>query len=205
MSKRYDPSLSDQPEGDLPRFEKQALRASIRDRRRAYAASLDTDTRGALEAALADALASLFTTARVVAAYAPMIEEISPLGAMDRASAAGCTLAYPYFVDRDSRMTFRTGEPVEPGPWGILQPAPDAGIVSPDLILMPLIAVDDAGNRIGMGKGHYDRALPGLRAAGARLIGCGWSFQLIEQRLVPDAWDVPLDGFASPDGLELFE
>jgi 5-formyltetrahydrofolate cyclo-ligase len=69
---------------------------------------------------------------------------------------------------------------------------------------MPLVAIDAAGNRIGMGKGHYDRALPGLRAAGARLIGCGWSFQRIDEPLTPDPWDVPLDGFASPDGLEVF-
>ncbi len=204
MIKRSEPSFPDQPQADASRFTKQALRAAMRDRRRAYAASLESPTRAALEEALAEALAPLFATARIVAGYAPMIEEISPLGAMARAASAQCQLAYPFFVDRDSRMTFRAGVPAEPGPWGILQPGPDAEILAPDLILMPLIAVDDAGNRIGMGKGHYDRALPGLRGAGARLVGCGWGFQLIEERLAPDAWDVPLDGFASPDGLELF-
>jgi 5-formyltetrahydrofolate cyclo-ligase len=69
---------------------------------------------------------------------------------------------------------------------------------------MPLVAVDGGGNRIGMGKGHYDRAIPGLREAGARLIGCGWSFQRVEQPLDADPWDIPLDAFASPDGLEMF-
>ncbi len=133
-----------------------------------------------------------------------MKDEISPLLAMGRAACAHLTLTFPHFVDRDSRMTFRAGTPDEPGPWGILQPAADAAILSPDLILMPLVAVDGAGNRIGMGKGHYDQALPGLRAAGARLIGCGWDFQRIDERLAPDPWDVALDGFASPDGLEMF-
>ena len=47
-------------------------------------------------------------------------------------------------------------------------------------------------------------ALAGLRDAGARLIGVGWEFQMIEQAIVPDAWDVPLDGFASPAGLVEF-
>jgi 5-formyltetrahydrofolate cyclo-ligase len=176
----------------------------MRQQRRDYAASLDRDTRGALEEALADALEPLFATAGIVAAYAPMKDEISPLAAMTRASCVHLTLAYPFFVDRDSRMTFRTGTPVDPGPWGILQPAPDSAIVSPDLILMPLVAVDRRGNRVGMGKGHYDRALPGLREAGARLVGCGWDFQLLDQDLAPDPWDVPLDGFASPDGLRMF-
>jgi 5-formyltetrahydrofolate cyclo-ligase len=187
-----------------PSPDKSALRAAMRQQRRDYAASLLPDTRGALEAALADALEPLFATAGIVAAYAPMKDEISPLAAMDRASCVHVTLAYPFFVDRDSRMTFRTGVPVDPGPWGILQPAPDAAIVTPDLILMPLVAIDRHGNRVGMGKGHYDRALPGLRDAGARLIGCGWGFQMVEHDLAPDPWDIPLDGFASPDGLRMF-
>ena len=183
---------------------KSDLRSAMRQQRRDYAASLDCDTRAALEDGLADALAPLFATAGVVAAYSPMKDEISPLPAMARAAWAHLRLTFPFFVDRDSRMTFRTGAPVDPGPWGILQPAAEAEMLSPDLILMPLVAIDAAGNRIGMGKGHYDRALPGLRAAGARLIGCGWSFQRIEDVITPDPWDVPLDGFASPDGLEMF-
>ena len=183
---------------------KSELRAAMRVARRDYAASLDRDTRAALEERLADALAPLFATSGIVAAYAPMTDEISPLAAMDRASCAQLRLAFPFFVDRDSRMTFRAGAPVDPGPWGILQPAAGSDILVPDLILMPLVAIDAAGNRVGMGKGHYDRALPGLREAGARLVGCGWSFQRIDERLAPDPWDIPLDGFASPDGLEMF-
>jgi len=176
----------------------------MRERRRDYTASLAADTRAAFEEALGAALSPLFATAGTLAAYYPMKDEISALPAIARARADGLTIAFPTFVDRDSRMTFRAGEPVEPGPWGILQPGADADIVIPDLILMPLVAIDGAGNRIGMGKGHYDRALPGLREAGARLIGVGWEFQRLEQRLDPDPWDIPLDGFASPAGLEMF-
>jgi 5-formyltetrahydrofolate cyclo-ligase len=196
--------MSSPSAGENKRPEKSAIRAAMRQRRRDYAASLDGDTRAALEESLADALAPLFATSGIVAAYAPMKDEISLAPAMARASCAHLRLAYPFFVDRDSRMTFRAGVPVDPGPWGILQPAADAEILTPDLILMPLVAVDGAGTRIGMGKGHYDRALPGLREAGARLIGCGWSFQRIDEPIAPDPWDIPLDGFASPDGLEMF-
>jgi len=187
-----------------PSSDKPGLRDALRRRRRDYAASLDPDTRKRLEARLAEVLDPLLFACTAVAAYFPMKDEVSCLPALDRARAMGKTVALPYFAGRDSRMTFRAGEPVHPGPWGILQPAGDAPPVSPDLLLIPLIAADRAGNRIGMGKGHYDRALPGLRGAGARLIGVGWPFQLLAEPLAPDPWDVPLDGFASPDGFQEF-
>lgn len=183
---------------------KSDLRAAMRGARRDYAASLATDTRGALEEALAEQLTPLLFAATAVAAYFPMKEEISALPALQRAVAMGKQAALPAFADRDSRMTFRAGDPVDPGPWGILQPGADAPTISPDLLLIPLLAIDQEGNRIGMGKGHYDRALPGLREAGARLIGVGWEFQLLSEALEPDPWDVPLDGFASPAGLVEF-
>ena len=176
----------------------------MRATRRAYADALDPATRDALEAALADALAPLFAAAASVAAYAPMKDEISPLPAVARVKAAPLTLAFPYFVDRDAPMTFRAGPPVAPGPWGISQPESEAPLMSPELVLIPLVAVDTRGNRIGMGKGHYDRTLPGLRDAGARLIGIGWEFQRLDEAFYPDRWDIPLDGFASPAGLEMF-
>lgn len=181
--------------------DKSELRAAMRTRRRDYAASLRPDTRKALEDALAEALDPLLFAATAVAAYFPMKDEVSVLPALQRARAMGKAAALAFFADRDSRMTFRTGDPVDPGPWGILQPPAEAPAISPDLLLIPLIAIDRSGNRIGMGKGHYDRALPGLREAGARLIGVGWPFQLLDEPLAPDPWDVPLDGFASPDGV----
>jgi 5-formyltetrahydrofolate cyclo-ligase len=180
---------------------KDELRAELRARRRDYAASLAPATRKALERALAQALEPLLFAASTVAAYFPMKDEVSALPALERATGMGKTAALPFFADRDSRMTFRAGGAVDPGPWGILQPPPHAPVVSPDLLLIPLIALDRSGNRIGMGKGHYDRALPGLREAGAKLVGVGWPFQLVDEPLQPDPWDVPLDGFASPDGL----
>ena len=180
--------------------DKASLRDAMRAERRAFAASLDPSTRKTLETQLADALDPMLFAATAVAAYFPMNDEISALPALERARAIGKTVALPFFADRDSRMTFRSGEPLDPGPWGILQPAGDAPIVSPDLLLIPLLAVDRSGNRIGMGKGHYDRALPGLRSAGARLVGVGWDFQLLADSIEPDPWDVPLDGFASPRG-----
>lgn len=184
--------------------DKNERRRLMRERRRDYAVSLAPQTRAALEQQIADALEPLLFKASSVAAYFPMKDEASALPAFERARAMGKVTALPAFTDRDSRMTFRVGEPTDPGPWGILQPDSAAPTVSPDLLLVPLIAIDQRGNRIGMGKGHYDRALAGLRAAGATLVGIGWDFQMVDEPFTPDPWDVPLDGFASPSGYQEF-
>jgi 5-formyltetrahydrofolate cyclo-ligase len=130
-----------------------------------------------------------------------MREEISPLHALEQAQASGRTVAYPGFTGRDHHMIFRAGPALEPSPWSFMQPAAHAPAVSPDLLLVPLVAIDRRGHRIGQGKGYYDRVLPELRSAGARIVGLGWPLQLVDQDIPHDPWDVPLDAFASPDGL----
>lgn len=184
-------------------LDKVALRQELRAHRKAYAASLAADTRAALEEAIAAALEPYLFAARIVAAYQPMREEPSPLPALARAAALGKKTALPAFAARDSRMTFRGGPATDPGPWGLLQPPLAQPPVVPDLLLLPLVGCDPAGNRIGMGQGHYDRALAGLRE-GTRLVGVGWDFQLIDLPFTPDPWDQPLDAFLSPAGLTEF-
>ena len=186
-------------------FDKTLIRDRVRGERRDFARSLTPEARGALEAGLADALSPLWLGARIVAGYFPMKDEIDPAEALAAARSAGCATALPAFVERDGRMSFHGGEADEIGPWGVRQPSPGTPPLHPDLVLVPCVAVDGRGNRIGQGKGHYDRALAALREGGAvQVIGIGWGLQLIDDILVPDAWDIPLDGFASPDGLVLF-
>ncbi|UUR09086.1 5-formyltetrahydrofolate cyclo-ligase [Sphingomonas glaciei] len=192
------------PSTSPPLADKVARRAALRARRRDYAASLAPDTRKALEEALSAALEPLLFAARIVAAYQPMKDEISPLGVLFRAQALGKSTALPAFAERDSRMTFRSGDAIEAGPWGLLQPPLSAPPVQPDLILIPLVGCDRSGNRIGMGQGHYDRALEGLRN-NARLVGIGWDFQLLDEPVGADPWDQRLDAFASPAGITEFE
>ena len=123
---------------------------------------------------------------------------------MEEARAVGAIVAFPAFGNPAKPFRFLAGDPAAGGPFGILQPKPTAPPVEPDLILVPLIAVDGRGTRLGRGKGHYDRVLAPLRRKGARLIGIGWTLQRIQDEIPRDPWDVPMDGFASPEGLETF-
>jgi 5-formyltetrahydrofolate cyclo-ligase len=184
--------------------DKVALRRLGRERRQAFVEQLSPEVRGRLEHQLAQVLAPALSKSRVAGGYAPMPTEISPLPALEAAAARGTLLAFPAFSDHQSQFRFLAGDPVETGPWAVLQPALDAPHVNPDLVLLPLVAVDRKGTRLGQGKGHYDRAAHELREHGALLIGVGWAVQMLDEEIPADPWDLPLDGFASPDGLEMF-
>jgi 5-formyltetrahydrofolate cyclo-ligase len=166
--------------------------------------TLDDGHRALLEQKLAEHLTSLCAHASVVAGYAPFGTEISPMLAMEEARAVGRIVAFPAFSDPAKPFRFLAGDPLEPGPFGMMQPKKLAPAVEPDLIFVPLVAVDGHGTRLGRGKGHYDRALLHLKKSGAKLIGVGWHMQRLETVIPKDPWDIPLHGFASPDGVEDF-
>ncbi len=180
--------------------DKVLLRQQSRAARRAFVDALSIEERAALEARLGAHLTPLVRRARVVGAYSPMAVEISSLPAL----AGAATAAFPAFDLPGSPFRFLAGEPVEPGPLQILQPRLSSPEVMPDLVLVPLVASDRVGNRLGQGKGHYDRVLGALKTRGALLLGVGWELQLIDTMIPADPWDVPLDGFASPDGVRMW-
>jgi len=192
------PSLSLMPASKI------ALRRIARERRRDFVETLDPVQRETLERQLADVVAPLLARSRVTGGYCPMPSEISPLPAMDAAAKGGAVAAYPAFADHQSAFRFLAGDPTEAGPWACFQPSLNSPEVFPDLVLVPLVAIDDKGTRLGQGKGHYDRVLGKLRERGALLIGVGWDVQKLDEPIPTEPWDVGLDGFASPARLEVF-
>jgi 5-formyltetrahydrofolate cyclo-ligase len=180
------------------------LRTAALDARKAFVGTLGDGDRAILERRLAEHLTGLCASARVVGGYSPMGSEISPLIAIEEARAVGRIVAFPAFADPAKPFRFLAGDPLAPGPFGIMQPKATAPPVDPDLVLVPLIAVDAHGTRLGRGKGHYDRVIGKLKRSGARLIGVGWPTQRLEDSIPADPWDVRLDAFASPEGLEWF-
>jgi len=198
------PPFPSEPEPAAVTTAKDRVRRQLLDERKAFVRALSDGKRAQLEQKLAQHLTSLCAAARVVGGYAPLGSEISPLLAIEEARAVGRIVGYPAFDHPGKPFRFRAGDPLEPGPFGIMQPKRSAPLVEPDLVLVPLIAADGRGTRLGRGKGHYDRALARLRKAGAKLLGVGWALQRIEEAIPADEWDIPLDGFASPDGVEWF-
>ena len=198
------PPFSSGPRPEMEPLSKESLRRAALDARKAFVSTLSDADRALFERRLAERLTSLFAGVAVVGGYCPLGSEISPLPAMEEARAVGAIVAFPCFPNPAKAFRFLAGDPLEPGPFGMMQPAKRHPVVQPNHVLVPLIAIDHRGTRLGRGKGHYDRALISLKKNGAGLIGVGWPMQRVADTIPADDWDVPLDAFASPDGIEWF-
>jgi 5-formyltetrahydrofolate cyclo-ligase len=103
----------------------------------------------------------------IVSGFMPLKSEINPLPLMRRLAEKGARLALPVVVGRGKPLIMREwgfGEPLAAGVWGIRQPKPEAAELQPDILLVPLLAFDRAGYRIGYGAGYYDLTITQLRA-----------------------------------------
>ncbi len=93
------------------------------------------------------------------------------------------------------------GEPTQPGMWKIPRPLPDAELVVPDVLLVPMLAFDRHGYRLGYGGGFYDRTLDQLRAK-KNVIAIGVAYAGQEVDAVPRGpHDQPLDYVLTEQGL----
>lgn len=187
--------------------DKSELRLQARARRRA----LDVRSRSLAEHAIATHLHERASAQawRRVAGYAATASETS-LAAWYARLRDDLELYLPAPAD-DGTMSFRRwqpGTPLLPGPFAIEQPPADADAIAVadlDTVLLPLLAFDRHGTRLGSGAGYYDRALTGHgpRAPRPRLIGIAYAAQQFE-RLPREPWDVPLDAVLTEHGwLEL--
>jgi 5-formyltetrahydrofolate cyclo-ligase len=119
----------------------------------------------------------------IVSGFMPMRSEINPLPLMKTLADAGAQLALPVTGRRGEPLVMRAwtwGEPLASGVWGIREPKPEAPQVEPDILLVPLLAFDRAGCRLGYGGGYYDVTLARLRSCKAvTAIGLAYAMQEI--------------------------
>lgn len=108
----------------------------------------------------------------------------------------GVATALPVMQGRDAPLLFRLwkeSEPLAEVKWGIKEPLPSAREMLPDLLFVPLVAYDRAGNRLGYGAGYYDRTLAKLRAT-KTITAVGVAFCIQEMAEIPvEAYDEKLD------------
>ncbi|CAG0963127.1 5-formyltetrahydrofolate cyclo-ligase [Burkholderiales bacterium] len=185
---------------------KQVMRASVVAERDA----LDPAWRAQASAAIVECIAGLptFHAARSVLLTAPFRSEWDAAPLIVRALAAGKTVALPR-VDEPARMLElkRIVDPlrdIRTGHRGIPEPASHCGEIATDAIdwvLVPGVAFDPAGGRLGYGGGYYDRLLPMLPARAVRVAGA-FSAQVVDA--VPRApHDITMDTVVTEAGVVL--
>ncbi len=132
----------------------------------------------------------------VVSAFHPFQSEIDTRVLLGRLAGEGWTTCLPVVLGKGLPLEFRRwlpGKPLIKGVWGIERPPEMSPLVEPDVLIIPLLAFDRRGFRLGYGGGFYDRTLEKLRVLkNIVAIGVGYSGQEVEA--VPHgAHDQPLD------------
>jgi 5-formyltetrahydrofolate cyclo-ligase len=191
------PSPDERSPGDL----KAVLRRDATARRDA----LPAEVRQAAAQAVADrGLPVAVAPGNIVSGFWPIRSEINPLPLMRHFADAGASLALPVVAGRTQPLTMRAwsfGAPLVAGIWGIREPPTDAPEVFPDILIVPLLAFDRRGHRVGYGAGHYDRTIARLRAMKPVIaIGLAFAVQQIDE--VPATpRDERLDLVLTEDGI----
>lgn len=190
-------------DADLIAQAKQAARIQAREARaHAHAAS-----GSAAAASIATNVLSLLTSLRsgvlTIAGYHPKGDEVDVLPALSGLVAAGHATALPVVTGRAWPLVFRLwrpGHPLVPGAFRIMEPMSDAPLAQPDIVLVPMLAFDRAGYRLGYGGGFYDRTLEVLRAEAPTIaVGIGYAGQGVD-KLPIDAYDQKLDWIVTEQG-----
>ena len=177
--------------------EKRALRQVMRARRE----EIPSEARAQASRELAERLLALpeFSRARCLSAYIPTRGEVDVTAAVANRAAQGARVAYPRVTTNKPRLRFCeiTGDtPLVAGAFGILEPPEDSTPVpleDIDVWLLPGLAFDPAGRRLGYGGGYYDEMGELVRQNGRGvLIGVGYEFQVLERCPAGEA-DVTID------------
>ena len=180
--------------------EKEILRNAARDSRAAFARACPDFA--ARAAQCVDELA--VAPGAIVSFYWPMGDEADPRLLANAFAARGHTLALPVVVVKKSPLHFRAwreGDPLIVHPFGMHEPSESAARVMPDVLLIPLLAFDARGTRLGYGGGFYDRTLASL--ATKRAIGIAYAGQEMAELPCHDH-DHPLDSVVTENGVRHF-
>jgi len=145
----------------------------------------------------------------VVSAFWPMPGELDLRPLLEALHARGCVCALPVVVGRNMPLVFRRWEPgaaLITSRFGIAEPSPDSPALRPQHALVPLLAFDDEGYRLGYGGGFYDRSLAMLRADGTGpLTAVGVGLEAQRRPTLPrEPFDEPLDWLVTEEAVTQF-
>ena len=143
-----------------------------------------------------------------IAGYAAIGSEVDPAELLLRLSGRGHPCVLPRVATRGMPLVFniwQPGDELVSGDHGTREPKPDAPEARPDVVLVPLLAFDAHGRRLGYGGGYYDRTLEKLRHEARGVIAVGVAFSAQEAQDLPEEdFDARLDWVVTEKGAKAF-
>lgn len=182
------------------------LRASIRKEMLAIRSEIPENIRTAYSRLIEDHFFAHFSShITSLHSYISYKSEVDTSGIIKRLLKDGASISIPYLESKSSEqfknVLFESFDTLIEGPYGIMQPesTSESDILSLEHVLVPLVAFDGFGNRLGYGKGYYDRFLAQLPKATTK-IGLAYSSQEVDE--IPSyVHDVPLDLVITEQGI----
>lgn len=176
---------------------RRAAKEALRKRLAALRRSLSAEARAERAQRACQLLAAepSFVSAQLVLAYAPLRFELDPGPLLERAWALGKTVALPRVIEGSGELALHVycaGDELAESGFAVREPLPTAPCVAPEqvqLVLVPALAFDGSGFRLGYGKGFYDRLLP--RLAHAERVGLAFELSLLPE-IPAEPHDVPM-------------
>jgi len=139
----------------------------------------------------------------IISGFAPLPGEFPLWPLLRRLGRQGATLALPVMQGKDRPLLFRAwkaGDAMDRGVWGIAEPKPDKPALTPTVLIVPLLAFDAQGWRLGYGGGFYDRTLRELRS-NTSIIAVGIAHDAQAVDAVPHLdYDERVDWVLTPSG-----
>jgi 5-formyltetrahydrofolate cyclo-ligase len=183
-------------------LQKRALRSRIKT----WRSGLEADAAArAADAVAAHGLGFLRLPQKpcVVSGFSSLPDEFRAWPLLRRLHGEGHALAMPVMQGKGLPLVFRAwapGDAMDKAVWGIAEPKADKPVLEPDIVLVPLLAFDAPGWRLGYGGGYYDRTLRGLRARKS-IVAIGLAYDESQVDAVPHLdYDERLDWVLRPSG-----
>ena len=197
------PSRIDEAKRALAQNVRSVRTAAHRDHGRAAATEICDQLQRARDAGLAIERGS------IVSAYWPMRDELDTRKLFAGFHEEGVRCALPVTGAKDAPLSFRrwqSGDVLEEASFGVAEPNSDQPTLTPDVILVPLLAVDGDGNRLGYGGGYYDRTLLQRRQGReGPVVAVGVAYNAQRVPVVPqDEGDARLDWLITEQGFTRF-
>jgi 5-formyltetrahydrofolate cyclo-ligase len=139
----------------------------------------------------------------IVSGFSAIKDEIDAGPLLVHLAGEGFRLALPVMQGKGKPLLFRSwapGDEMGTATWGIAEPLPSRAVLEPDVVLVPLLAFDAHGYRLGYGGGFYDRTLAELRAK-KPIVAVGIAYDELKVDAVPHLdYDQPIDWVLTPSG-----